>query len=152
LNNEKIGNLGYKHGGRHTRLYNIWTKMLQRCKNVNDVRYKDYGGRGIVVCEEWKDFAVFRDWALLNGYLETLTIERKNVNGNYEPNNCTWIPKGKQSENKRTTHYLTYNGKTKSVKQWADIFNIKHTTLLKRINYSKWTVEKALTTPVKTPQ
>ena len=107
------------HGGRRTRLYQIWCNMKQRCKNVN---YPDYGGRGIEVCEEWKNsFEAFRDWALANGYRDDLTIERKDVNGDYCPENCTWATRKAQNNNTRNNHFIEYNGQTKTISQWAEI-------------------------------
>lgn len=89
------------HGGYGTRLYSIWKGMKERCFNANYRDYPHYGGRGITVCAEWAaSFAAFRDWALANGYALTLTIERRNVNGNYEPGNCTWITLSEQQKNK----------------------------------------------------
>jgi len=92
-----------KHGdaGKKTRLYNIWVGMRNRCLNENNHKYKVYGGRGIIVCSEWSDFVVFKEWALKNGYEEALSIERVDVNGNYEPKNCTWIPLEDQAKNRR---------------------------------------------------
>ena len=82
------GCISRTHGGFGTRPYRIWANMLNRCRNPNVPAYKDYGGRGITVCEQWTDFAAFSVWALANGYADNLTIERKDVNGNYEPGNC----------------------------------------------------------------
>jgi hypothetical protein len=83
----------HKHGGKHTRLYIIWGDMKQRCVNPNREDYKHYGGKGISVCDQWKnDFAVFRDFALSHGYDDTLTIDRIDSDGNYEPDNAQFIP------------------------------------------------------------
>ena len=90
-----------QHGLYYTRLHNIWSHMKQRCYNPKNNRYHRYGGRGITVCDEWKnDFKSFYDWAISNGYRDDLSIERKNNNGNYEPKNCTWIPLSEQAKNK----------------------------------------------------
>lgn len=89
------------HGGYGTRLYNIWKGMKERCLNASYRDYPHYGGRGITVCSEWAvSFAAFRDWALGSGYAPSLTIERRNVNGNYDPGNCTWITLAQQQKNK----------------------------------------------------
>ena len=89
-----------RHNLCYTRLHNIWTKMKQRCYNPKNNRYHRYGGRGIIVCDEWKeDFKTFYEWAITHGYRDDLTIERVNNDGNYEPTNCTWIPRSEQAKN-----------------------------------------------------
>jgi len=98
---ERATKLNYKHGGSGTRLYNIWRGMRDRCNNPNNQRYKNYSGRGILITEEWSDYSVFRDWALKNNYQDCLSIDRKNVNGNYEPGNCRWVDNKTQNENKQ---------------------------------------------------
>ena len=88
------------HGGRRTRLWNIWSGMRSRCNNPKTEWYKNYGGRGIHVCKDWDNFAVFRDWALSHGYTDDLTIDRIDVDGDYEPNNCRWITRADQNRNR----------------------------------------------------
>lgn len=98
LQRELLGNRVRKHGLRNTRLYKIWAGMKARCYNPNSVEYHRYGGRGISICEEWKnDFSKFYDWAMSNDYQDTLTIDRINNDGNYEPSNCQWITKSENS-------------------------------------------------------
>jgi len=92
---------GYDNNGNKTKLYHTWDAMKQRCANNRNCRYRYYGGRGIAVCDEWLEFESFRNWAMANGYQDGLTIERINNDGNYEPKNCTWIPKGEQWRNRR---------------------------------------------------
>ena len=137
------------HGLRRTRLYGIWNGILQRCFNPNRQKYKNYGGRGITVCDEWRNsFKAFYDWAMANGYRDDLTIDRIDVNGNYEPSNCRWVDAKLQAYNKTTSKYITYKGETKTLAEWAKEKNIKTPTLHLRLYKSKWSVEKALETPV----
>lgn len=99
-----------KHGESNTRLFRVWTAMLERCFNKNNDAYKNYGGRGITVCEEWKnDYIPFRDWALQNGYKKHLTIDRENNDGNYEPTNCRFVTYKVQSTNRRPSLTTTEN-------------------------------------------
>lgn len=93
LAKRNVGNKhGYKHGGKHTRLYRIWQAMKSRCKHSSMPSYKYYGNKGISVCKDWKEsFVSFRDWAIKNGYNDNLTIDRINYKSNYEPNNCQWL-------------------------------------------------------------
>ena len=149
LQRERTSMASKKHGMRHERLYHSWIDMKQRCQNPNNSRYDDWGGRGIEVCPEWRDsFEAFRDWALANGYRDDLTIERKDVNGHYCPENCCWITKEQQQRNKRNNRIITYNGKTQTLQQWADELGMHETTLLYRLK-KEWTLEKALTQPVR---
>ncbi len=138
------------HGKRKTRLYRIWAQMIQRTTNKNQKDYDYYGERGIAVCKEWREsFDTFEQWAKENGYAENLTIDRKDNNKGYEPGNCHWVTMKEQSRNTRRTHYLTYNGQTKPLTDWADEMQIPRFVLDTRINKLGWSVEKALTTKVK---
>lgn len=113
---KRMSKCNIKHGGTSggkTRIFNIWKDMRRRCRNTNGNRTsKDYALRGISVCQEWSDFSVFRDWAQSHGYTDALTIERDDVNGNYEPANCRWIPLSEQCKNTRRTKYIDFMGKT----------------------------------------
>ena len=125
--------------------------MLQRCYNPNNEHYKDYGGRGIQVCDEWHNengVINFYHWAMNNGYNDNLTIDRIDVDGNYCPENCRWVDYKTQNNNKRNTPYIAYNGETHTPSEWADITGISMKAIYDRIIRDKWPVEKALTTPV----
>jgi hypothetical protein len=137
------------HGLTNHRLYRVWRGMRGRCLNKNDLAYKNYGGRGITISKEWIDFDNFYDWALRNGYQQGFTIERINNDGNYEPNNCTWILRKNQSKNRRNLHWITLNGETKTISDWSRQAGINRRTLLDRIN-GGWPVEKALGLPAPT--
>ena len=133
------------HKKRNTRLYITWRNMKQRCYNPNNVSYRQYGGRGIEVCEEWKsNFLAFYNWAMANGYADNLTIDRIDVNGNYEPDNCRWASVKEQNNNKSSNHLITYKGKTQTIKQWAEELGISSYTICSRLNQN-WDIERALT-------
>ena len=120
LRKEIASKKSYKHGGSKTKLYRIWDEMNGRCHCKSNKPLKNYGGRGISVCDEWRnDFSAFRLWAISNGYQEGLTIERVNNNGNYSPDNCKWIPRSDQPRNRRNCHLITYNGETKTLSEWS---------------------------------
>lgn len=129
----KIEEANKTHGMRWTRLYNIWTQMIQRCTNQNLEHYGRYGGRGISVCDEWMDFEVFAEWAKGNGYKNGLSIDRLDVNGNYEPRNCKWSTDVEQQRNKRNNRSITIKGETKTVAEWAEISGLPYKTLQRRL-------------------
>lgn len=126
------------HGLANSRLYKIREGMITRCYKKNSISYDNYGGRGITICDEWlNDFMSFYNWAMANGYDDNLTIERIDVNGNYEPSNCKWITNSEQSKNKRSTVYFTYNGETKIVSDWIKELGIPKTTFRRRIKQNR---------------
>lgn len=132
------------HGLGKPPLYSHWVNMKTRCFNKNNPKYKDYGARGITICEEWLDFKVFYEWAMSHGYAEGLSIERIDVDGNYCPDNCKWITMSEQAKNKRTNVYLTYNGITDTVAGWTKRIGCGRETLRERLKRG-WSVEKTLT-------
>lgn len=140
-----------KHGLSNTRLHKIWHSMYCRCYYTSTNQYKNYGGRGIKVCEEWKHiqgFINFYNWAINNGYKETLTLDRIDNNKGYCPSNCRWITPKEQSNNRRNNVYYTFNGETKTSKQWCELYNISQTTLSDRLKRG-WTLQQALTISTK---
>ena len=146
---EKMSNKQKVHGMSQSRLYGIYTGIKTRCLNANEPAYKDYGGRGIKMCDEWlNDFMAFYDWAMANGYNDNLSIDRIDVNGNYEPSNCQWATRKEQNNNKRNNHLITYKGKTQTIAQWANEKGLSYKVLYTRLIDYKWAIDKALTTPV----
>lgn len=144
-----VRSLNRTHGETKSRLYGIWSMMIARCENANFPRHKDYGGRGILMCREWRnDFAVFAQWAKSNGYADDLTIERGDVNGHYEPSNCTWIPRSQQTDNTRKSVFLTAFGETKSAKRWSEDrrCEVLDCTLIYRVRHG-WSDLEAITHP-----
>lgn len=133
----------------HARLYAIWHSIKQRCLYEKNISYKNYGGRGITICDEWKnDFLSFYNWAIENGYdfnckRGKCTIDRIDNNGNYEPNNCRWVDIDTQAKNKRNNRYIEFNGETKTITQWAKIFGLSHTTIIDRLK-AGYTFEKSI--------
>lgn len=138
------------HGKGEHRLYRIYHHMKERCINPKNDSYDNYGGRGIEVCDEWRDdFMEFYNWALANGYEETLTIDRIDNNGNYEPGNCRWVNQKVQQNNRRMNRVLQHNGQSMTSTQWAEHLNISYKTLERRINHLGWPTGKALTKPLR---
>lgn len=123
-------------------MYKVWHAMIERCRNPNDPSYKDYGGRGIRVCDAWHDFAQFREDM---GRRPTGgTIERKDVNGQYEPSNCVWAQQIDQANNRRNNRRLTLGQETLTLSQWARRAGMAKTTLRHRLN-AGWNLDEALT-------
>lgn len=136
-----------KHGLTGTRIYRIWSNMKRRCFNPNAEHYNRYGGRGITVCDEWKnDFMSFYNWSMENGYQEDLTIDRIDNDGNYEPLNCRWATNKEQENNRGSFNInVTYKGKTQTLMQWSEEIGIPFPTLRYRIVDSNWPIEDAFT-------
>lgn len=117
--------------------------MKRRCYGENVAAYKDYGGRGISVCEEWHDFETFRSWAISSGYKEHLTIDRIDVNGNYEPENCRWATVKQQANNRRSNHLIECNGEIHTVSEWADLLDVDQRKLWRALNGNGWDLRDA---------
>ena len=115
----------HSHKMSGTRLYEIWQGIKKRCYNPHDARFDRYGGRGIKVCDEWREsFQSFRDWALLNGYSETLTIDRIDNDGDYCPENCRWSNTQEQARNRSSNIRITIGNATKTLTEWCEIFEV----------------------------
>lgn len=145
---EFFHNYNITHGESRTRIYIIWGNMINRTSNKKNKDYKNYGGRGITVCEEWKDYLTFKKWALENGYSDTLTLDRIDNDKGYYPGNCRWTDKETQNNNKQQSRKLEYKGEIKSVEQWAKEYNINRGTLVNRLNKGM-SIKEALETPIK---
>lgn len=133
---QRIKNKNTKHGFTKTRIFNIYIKIKERCLNEHSKAYKDYGGRGIVICNEWlgeSGFINFKNWADKNGYSESLTIDRIDNNGNYEPSNCRWVDKKVQANNRRSNRKIKYNGMEKTIAEWSDFYNIPYMRIYTRL-------------------
>lgn len=140
---ESVKERSTKHGKFNTRLYRTMHDMKQRCLNPNNKHYKHYGGRGIKIYDLWlEDFDAFYDWAINNGYNDNLTIERIDVNGNYEPNNCKWITINDQLKNTRRSRLVTVNNETHCLMEWSKILNISYRVLAYHFRKDNKYVEK----------
>lgn len=149
LQRERTGAANRTHGGGRTRLYATWIGMKSRCGNPKNKSFDRYGQRGIKICPEWEnDFPTFRAWALANGYRDDLTIERKEVNGDYEPSNCTWIPLEDQGRNTARVMKILAFGETKTLADWSRDPRCRtgYLTLYNRLK-NGWEPETAITTP-----
>lgn len=136
-----------KHKMAGTRLYNIWTDMKQRCYNSNYYEFHLWGGRGIIVCEEWRnDFQAFYDWAMNNGYSDDLSLDRIDSTGNYEPSNCRWASAKEQARNTSHNRKIIIDGVAKLLCEWLEISPITASTYHKRIKRGM-TDKEALFTP-----
>lgn len=138
------------------RLQNIYVNLKQRCYNPKSTFYKNYGGRGITVCDEWlnsemydgrstKGWIAFKNWALSNGYADNLTIDRIDNSKGYCPENCHWVTMRTQQNNRRSNRLVTYKGKTQSLADWCRELNLNYGTIKCRIRRN-WTIEKAFET------
>lgn len=142
---ERIGEALYKHGAGETSEYRTWSAMRRRCYDKNDKGYKNYGGRGISVCDRWNSSFVnfFSD---MGERPKGLSLERVDNNGNYCPENCKWGTKLEQIRNRRTTRRLEVNGENLTVEEWSKKTGLEYDTIIKRISYG-WSAVDAVTKP-----
>lgn len=135
---------------KYPRLFRIWQGIKNRCNRPNDQHHKNYYDKGVKVCKEWNDsFHAFLEWSLQNGYADNLTIDRIDTTGNYEPTNCRWNTNKEQQSNKRTNIKYEIDGEMLTIPQIAERYNIKEVTLYARINRYGYTIEEAISKPVK---
>lgn len=132
------------HGKSKTRLYNIYYHIINRCYRKNEPNYENWGGRGIKVCNEWKDdFMTFHNWAIDNGYREGLSIDRIDNDKGYSPDNCRWTTNKQQSNNRRSNIFLEYEGKTQTIMQWSEELGNKYGTMIARY-HAGWPAKEIL--------
>ena len=128
-----------KHNKHRTKLYTVYLSMKQRCYNSNNPAYSYYGGRGIKICDEWlNNFINFYNWSIENGYKDGLSIDRIDVNGNYEPNNCRWVTQKVQMNNTRRNHYITNKGETHTISEWSRILNKDYDKFYKELKNNEF--------------
>lgn len=122
-----------EHGNRkQPRIYTIWQHMRYRCENPNDKNYPNYGGRGITVCEEWQAFKPFYDWSMSNGYEDNLSIDRRDNDKGYSPDNCRWTTNREQSNNRRTCIPIKIGNTTKTITEWCEVFAVEPKIVMAR--------------------
>lgn len=132
------------HGQTHTPLYKRWRAMVERTRNPNASEYRNYGGRGIGVCERWQSFEGFAaDMGAT--FDEALTLERRDVNGDYSPENCYWATTKQQTRNRRNNHVVEWRGRLMVVTDWAELLGLNPNTVVHRLRRG-WSVERSLTT------
>ena len=158
LQKERASIANTKHGKTNSRLYGVWCSMKSRCNNSSSPEYSLYGGRGVRVCPEWESsYSAFAEWAHTNGYIDDAlrgqcTIDRIDTDGDYSPDNCRIATQKEQMNNVRYNHIVQYGDQNYTIAQLADITGISYATLLQRINRYNYTVEAAVTKPVKRRQ
>lgn len=140
----------YKHGKVKTPEFKTWTEMRQRCTNQNNLGYKNYGARGITVCERWESFEVFLEDVGIRPSPD-FSLERVDNNKGYSPENCIWADKTVQARNRRNNLNYTYGGKTQCLSAWCEHFDLDRDTVYQRIRTLGWAFEKAITTPTRNP-
>lgn len=139
-------NYNFKHGLSNTPLFQIWNGIRGRCYNPKRVYFPLYGGRGIKMSERWKDYLLFKK-DMEKGFRKGMSIERKNVNGNYTKSNCLWIPRSEQAKNRRNTLWYVFKGQRKRLVEWANDLGVSYEVVRRRIRNEGWSVYKALNTP-----
>lgn len=132
------------------KLHGVWIMMRKRCFDPNCEHYHNYGGRGITVCGEWSGdggYHNFRDWAKRNGYADGLTLDRIDNNGNYEPNNCAFVSRKAQSNNKRNNVRVEIDGMVHTLAEWCEIYKVPYSRVRVRYRKMGWSIKAALETP-----
>lgn len=139
-----------KHGDTDSRLYNVWSAIKRRCYKQDDPAYSWYGGRGVKMCEEWRnDYSAFREWALESGYRYDAkrgecTLDRVDNDGDYTPSNCRWVSMKEQANNKSTNHYIAFGDVTHTIAEWAEILDMPYSKLRKQLADCDFDIEKVI--------
>lgn len=152
LQKERASECITTHGETDSRLYGVWCAMKRRCYNPNVPEYHRYGGRGIVICDTWReDYMAFSRWARESGYDESAcrgecTLDRIDNDGPYSPDNCRWVTQSEQMNNVSYNRILEYNGEVHTVAEWAKIYDMPYGKLLQRLNRYGYSIQQALNT------
>lgn len=145
IGSEKVIARNTKYPEKSKQIYNSWKSMKNRCLTKSSTMYHYYGGRGIIICDDWFDFNNFQLWANNNGFFCGATLDRIDFNGHYEPSNCRWITQLEQANNKSNNRYVTYNGITSSLASLCRRYNAHYKRVWKRLKLG-WELERALLT------
>jgi hypothetical protein len=147
--NRQKASMGHRrtHGGSHSQLYAIWQNMKTRCSKEYSVDFHRYGARGIRVCDEWQDFATFRTWAEANGFQQGLTIDRRDNDRGYEPENCRWVDRTVQNRNRRNNQRFAFRGEYLMLSEIAERCGISHDLLRIRVKRDGFSIERAISQP-----
>jgi hypothetical protein len=149
---ENSKKLHFKHGHSKDKKmsseYVSWQRMIQRCQNLGYANYHNYGGKGITVCNKWKNSFVSFLEDMKEKPFKNAQLDRINTDGNYEPNNCRWVSCKENSRNRRDNLVIEWNDQKKTLSEWSEILNINKNTLRDRIYSTKWTLEEAMSTPL----
>ena len=122
-----------KHSDSNSKLYRVWDSMVRRCHNSNHRAFASYGGRGILVCEEWRDYRNFKAWADTSGYAQGLTIDRINNNNGYDLENCRWATRKQQANNRRCCVYVEHDGQRLTLTEWSETLGVSRKTVRKHL-------------------
>lgn len=136
------------HNESHTPLYRKWISMIYRCENPNHIAYKDYGQRGITVCDEWHDYLIFKRWVEDTKPNGEFTIDRIDNSKGYCPENCRWANKKEQANNRRSNVQIEYQGEIHNLTEWSEILGFNYKTVHNRMYKLGWDFEKAISTAI----
>ena len=135
LREQNTGKMFTKHNKSMSTIYHVYYGIKGRCYNPKNSVYRYYGGKGVTMCEDWRnDFMAFYNWAIANGYKDGLTIDRINSNGNYEPSNCRWVTQKEQNRNKKSNRFELFAGKKRCVAEIAELVGLSYSSVLERCN------------------